>query len=285
MAITEIEIDSNTTIIDLVEKLNAVIEHVNTLTGFDGIEITGSTFKDGTIEGTPIGLSVPAAGRFSSITLSTPLSVDGGGTGGNTQESARSGLGLGLVALDNIVPISRGGTGSQNEEDARTALGLGDVATKDVVPLDMGGTGATTQSGARTALGAAAAVHTHSISQITNLESTLNSLSTNKFDKSGGTITGKSSVSTGSTTSQMNSSTGQAALEIKVANTQAAMIEFDRTNYFAYFGLDTDNQLKIGGGNFGSTKHKIYHEGNILKGTSAPSSGVGTNGDIFLVYE
>ena len=42
------------------------------------------------------------------------------------------------------VPVQGGGTGADNAADARTNLGLGDVATENVVPLDKGGTGATT---------------------------------------------------------------------------------------------------------------------------------------------
>lgn len=47
-----------------------------------------------------------------------------------------------------IVPISEGGTGATTAAAARTNLGLGSVATENVVPLSKGGTGATTAAGA-----------------------------------------------------------------------------------------------------------------------------------------
>jgi len=44
--------------------------------------------------------------------LTTALSIPQGGTGGKTALEARTNLGLGTAAVENIVPISKGGTGS-----------------------------------------------------------------------------------------------------------------------------------------------------------------------------
>lgn len=68
--------------------------------------------------------------------------VTSGGTGANNVTDARSNLGLGSVATENILPVSKGGTGSDNMATARNNLGLGAVATEDVVPIECGGTGA-----------------------------------------------------------------------------------------------------------------------------------------------
>ena len=49
--------------------------------------------------------------------------------------------------------VANGGTGAGNAGDARTNLGLGDVATENIVPVVKGGTGATDAATARTNLG------------------------------------------------------------------------------------------------------------------------------------
>lgn len=45
------------------------------------------------------------------LTLNNFLTVANGGTGGNTQATARAGLGLGSVAIESVVPQTKGGTG------------------------------------------------------------------------------------------------------------------------------------------------------------------------------
>lgn len=58
--------------------------------------------------------------------------------------------------LPDAQPINKGGTGATTAEQARQNLGLGAVAVEDIVPMDKGGTGATTAAQARTNLGLAA---------------------------------------------------------------------------------------------------------------------------------
>ena len=51
------------------------------------------------------------------------------------------------------VPVGNGGTGATTASAARTNLGIGSVATENVVPVSKGGTGATSASAARKNLG------------------------------------------------------------------------------------------------------------------------------------
>ncbi|MDV0368451.1 hypothetical protein RVO90_21140 [Enterobacter chengduensis] len=81
-----------------------------------------------------------------------PLGIQQGGTGARDAAGARTNLGLGAVATENIVPVSKGGTGATDAAGARQNIGLGTVATENTVPVDKGGTGGTTAAAARTNL-------------------------------------------------------------------------------------------------------------------------------------
>lgn len=56
------------------------------------------------------------------LSSALPVTISQGGTGATTAASARTNLGLGLVATESIVPITKGGTGSTSAENARLAL-------------------------------------------------------------------------------------------------------------------------------------------------------------------
>lgn len=58
-----------------------------------------------------------------------------------------------VAPIGGSMPVSKGGTGATNASDARTNLGLGAAAVEDVVPVSKGGTGASSASAARTNLG------------------------------------------------------------------------------------------------------------------------------------
>ena len=79
--------------------------------------------------------------------LLTPLAVADGGTSGNTQATARTGLGLGTMAVQNAnnvaitggsisglgstIAVADGGTGASTASGARTNLGLGTISTQN----------------------------------------------------------------------------------------------------------------------------------------------------------
>lgn len=56
------------------------------------------------------------------LKLNQALGIEFGGTNATTATDARTNLGLGAVATDNVVPITRGGTGANNAGDAVKAL-------------------------------------------------------------------------------------------------------------------------------------------------------------------
>lgn len=63
---------------------------------------------------------------------------------------------LGTTGNYDILPVTKGGTGGADQAGARSGLGLGSVAIESIVPVIKGGTGANTAAGARTNIGALA---------------------------------------------------------------------------------------------------------------------------------
>lgn len=68
------------------------------------------------------------------------------------------------------------------------------------------------------------------------------------------------------------SESGNSGYEVRSRDlSSAAYISFHRPGSFAcHFGLDTDNELKIGGWSFGGAAYKLWHEGNF-NARNAPS--------------
>ena len=62
-----------------------------------GVGITGSS-----LDSTEIGNSVPTTGKFTTVTTTNPIAITSGGTGANTAAGARTNLGLGSMATQNI---------------------------------------------------------------------------------------------------------------------------------------------------------------------------------------
>ena len=66
-----------------------------------------------------------------------------------------------------------------------------------------------------------------------------------------------------------------ASLRVGSTGAGAAMMQFERYGSFAaYFGLDTDNNFRVGGYSFGNISYRLWHEGN-------DGAGSGLDADLF----
>jgi len=122
----------------------------------------------------------------------------------------------------------------------------------------------------------------------------------------GGTMTGQLN-SQGNQASGIGTATGGlGAIMVQGNGTNAAFMCFHRPgNYASYFGLDSDNQWKVGGWSAGAVAYTIWHSGNLTKlsqltndlgitagwgltgntGTTAGTNFIGTTDDKDVVFK
>lgn len=117
----------------------------------DGIIVAGERL-DSIATATMSVNDILIADSPSTMTAFTTGSVGRGLLDDDSIGDAHTTLGLGSVALEDIVPVAKGGTGGTTQATARTGLGLGTVAIESTVPVAKGGTGVTTLGAALTAL-------------------------------------------------------------------------------------------------------------------------------------
>jgi hypothetical protein len=80
------------------------------------------------------------------------------------------------------------------------------------------------------------------------------------------TLNGRALLNGGVTGSSVigNATSSLGEAEVRASSGGAAMVAFNRPGAFAaYFGLDTDNNWKIGGWSYGANSYRIWHENNL----------------------
>ena len=94
-----------------------------------GGTIVGSAISTGSINNTPIGNSIPSSGAFSTLSLSTVLSVADGGTGLATPGTAGNVLTSTGTAWASVAPTVASGVSSFNTRSGAVTLTTSDVTT------------------------------------------------------------------------------------------------------------------------------------------------------------
>jgi hypothetical protein len=160
-----------------------------------------------------------------------------------------------LSGLTTALSISQGGTGAKNAAEAREHLSAAQsgkneditelVGLKTALSVTQGGTGA--ESGADACLN-------------------IGALALSAVNLSSGTILRNGNMPNIAEIDAEKSVQGPLMLSNAGNNHASAVITLHRDGLFGcHLGIDTDNQLKIGGWSMGRVAHRIYHEGNIIR--------------------
>lgn len=109
----------------------------------------------------------------------------------------------------------------------------------------------------------------------TNVQAALQELDAEKLPLAGGTMSGQIVTAMAWCDGPIASATpGTGGMQVlgdaTGASPKAAYVTFHRSGSFAAnFGLDTDNQWKVGGWSMGNVAYKLWHEGNLIAATAA----------------
>lgn len=118
--IATIKVDNTKKRITFLTLVNAIKAKFNSVYAAL-VHTHGNLTNDGKIGST--GNQVIFTGSDGKLQAGT-APVAGGGTGASTAAGARTNLGLGTVAIENVVPVTKGGTGATDASTARGNLGI-----------------------------------------------------------------------------------------------------------------------------------------------------------------